>query len=584
MDYDQILIILILIFALIFFLSGIFRYDVVASITLLLSVFFGLVPFKDTFTGFSHSAVITVAAVFVISRAVENTGILSEMSNYLRLRRKHIPKQNLIICSVVIVLSAFINNVAAVALMLPLTLQIARIKNIPRQALLMPLAFSSLMGGLITLIGTPPNIIISNFRKSNIGNSFYFFDFAPVGLGVSIVGIIFIAVVGWRLLPLAKGDGVKKISEKFTVELKVAWNSRLVHKKVSYIMKEFKGRFNLFAIVREGEVIQKNLRYYTVKANDIFIMETDKWTLGQLINEFRFTYLQAQAPESREYFLSEVTILPQSSLCNKSIKELNLLESYGIEIIAISRRNVNLTQPIKEIVLEPGDALLIKSSLEITQDKLDTLNCVIFEEKNIHPFSKRASIQVLTIFGIALVTVIFNLIPADVAFFASAVVLVMTRCISLKETYQSINLPIIVLIGTLIPVGAAMETTGVAKIIAQNLYYYGQVLPIGINLFFLIVVSMLFSNLINNAAIALIFSPIALQIASGWGASPDPFLMAVAVGASCTFLTPIGHQSNILVWGPGNYKFSDYWRMGLPLTILISIVATLLIMLFWPFY
>lgn len=584
MSYDQILFIMLIITALAFFVSGIIRYDLVAAITLLLAVVLGLVPIKESFIGFSHTAVITVGTLFIISRAVENTGVLGEIAYYLRLRRKNIPKQILVLSSAVVSLSAFINNVAAVALMIPVTLKIARIRNIPRRALLMPLSFSSLLGGLITLIGTTPNIIVSDFRKDKLGSSFHFLDFAPVGIGVAIVGLVFIAWIGWRLISLTTDKDNKPLLEKFTFEFRVKSDSPLVNSKMTHLIKEYQDRAELLVVFRDGEVIRKNLKYLTVKTDDLLIVETDKWTSGELTSQYRLVREpQYQKMESMDYFLTEIVLLPQSFLETKPIKDLNLIEAYGIEIIAISRRNATFTESLREITPQTGDVLLVKSDSQLTQERLHALNCIAAGENRIRPFSKKATIKVFGIFFLAIAAVISGFVRTDVAFFTASIAMILTGCLSLDGAYQSINLPILVLIATLIPVGQAMETTGTAKLIAQGFYYYGHALPITMNLFILIAICMLFANFINTAAVALIFSPIALMIASDWSASPDPFLMAVAIGSSCTFITPVGHQANTLVLGPGNYQFSDYWRIGLPLTFILAVTATLLIRLFWPF-
>ncbi|BCA95362.1 permease [Legionella antarctica] len=584
MNYEQLLFIALLLTALVFFVSGYIRYDLVAALTLLLAIIFGLVPIKESFIGFSHSAVITVGTLFIISRAVENTGILDEIAYYLRLRRKNIPKQILVLSSAVASLSAFINNVAAVALMIPVTLKIARIKNIPRRALLMPLSFSSLLGGLITLIGTSPNIIVSDFRKNRLGSSFHFLDFAPVGIGVAIVGVAFIAWAGWRLISLKTDKDNKPFLETFTFEFRIKSNSSLVNKKMAHLLNEYQDRAELLVVLRGGEVLRKNLKYLTVKTDDLLILETDKWTSGELTSQYGLVRgPQHQKMESMDYFLTEIILLPQSFLETKPIKDLNLIETYGIEIIAISRRNATFTKSLGDITPQTGDVLLVKSNSKLIQERLYALNCIAAGENRIRPFSKQATIKVFAIFFLAVAAVISGFVRTDIAFFTASIAMILTGCLSLDGAYRSINLPILVLIATLIPVGQAMETTGTAKLIAQGFYYYGHALPISMNLFILIVICMLFANFINTAAVALIFSPIALMIASDWSASPDPFLMAVAVGSSCTFITPVGHQANTLVLGPGNYQFSDYWRIGLPLTLILSVTATLLIRLFWSF-
>lgn len=585
MDYQQISLITLLAISLILFASGWIRYDLVAALTLIFGVFLGIVPFKKAFLGFSHAAVITVAAVFVISRAVENTGILEELASHLKLRKKVIWKQIGIINITVIVLSAFINNVGAVALMIPVTLKIARIKNIPRSLMLMPLAFSSLLGGLLTLIGTPPNIIISDYRSNFANAPFSFFDFTPVGLGVAISGLLFISFLGWRLIPMGKRKKEKAPHEEFTVELRMMRSSPLIDKRLSKMMRQYAGKFQFLALVREGKVIHENLEQYKIEKNDSFILETDKWSLREMINQYKL-YIEPKQEKTylSDYYLTEIALLPQSAFCRHSIGELKLQEKYGFEIIAVSRRGASITERLSDIVLEPGDSLLIKSKRKISPDQVMEIDCVRIEETRIRPFSLKKTIKVISIFTAALICVVTNLLTVDVAFFSAAVIMLLTKCLSLDSAYKSINMPILILVGTLIPIGEAIDNTGTAKLIAQTIYSYGQALPSWANLFTLIMVCMLLSNLINNAAVALIFAPIALQMAADWGASSDPFLMAVAVGSSCTFLTPIGHQSNALVLGPGNYRFSDYWLMGLPLTLLVGVVATFLIIFVWPLY
>lgn len=583
MDYQQIALLILLFIALILFASGWIRYDLVSALTLTLAVFLGLVPFNKAFSGFSHAAVITVAAVFVISRAVENTGILEELASHLKLRKKIIWKQIAIIGATVIVLSAFINNVGAVALMIPVTLKIARIKNIPRGLMLMPLAFSSLLGGLLTLIGTPPNIIISDYRSNFANAPFSFFDFTPVGLGVAFVGVLFISFLGWRLIPLIKRKKEEAPHEEFTVELRMMTASSLINKRLSKMMREYKEKFQFLALVRDGEVIHENLERYKIEKKDSFILETDKWTLRELMDQYKL-YIEPKQEKTylSDYYLTEIALLPQSDLCRHTIAELKLQEKYGFEIIAVSRRGTSITERLGDITLEAGDSLLIKSKRKITPDQVIEIDCVLIEETRIRPFSLKKTIKVISIFVGALICVVTGLLKVDVAFFAAAVIMLLTKCLSLDNAYKSINMPIIILIGTLIPVGEAIDNTGTAKMIAEAIYTYGQTLPTWANIFILMMVCMLLSNLINNAAVALLFAPIALQMSVDWGASVDPFLMAVAVGSSCTFLTPIGHQSNALVLGPGNYRFSDYWLMGLPLTLLIGVIGTILIMYVWP--
>lgn len=581
------MLLILLAIAVIIFILRIVRYDLTSVIILVSGVFLGVIPVGKMFTGFSNSAFITVAAIFIISRAIEETGILERFADKIRLRRLVCWKQIGLICLVELIISSLINSVAAAALMIPIALKIARIKNISSRILLMPLAFSALLGGLVTLIGTPSNLIISDYRMHYAKGAFTFFDFTPVGLTTALVGIAFMVFLGWRLIPALKSEETtpKGRQEKFTVELKIKGPSFLIDKKIAHVMQEFEGKFQLLALVRDEEVIQENLNYYTFKNNDAIILETDKWMLHELIRNYKFELEPGNIKSTgSEHFLTEIVLLPQSSLCDEKISAIDLKNNYGFEIVAVSRGETTLTQRLGEIKLTAGDALLIKSNVQVSQDQLDSLHCLILEESIVKVFSFKTTLKVLAIFGIALVGVISGLIRADIAFFAASIAMILLGCLTLEKAYLSLELPILVLIAAMIPVGEAMQTSGTASLIAQAIYTYGQVFPIGVNLFILIWASILISNFINNTAVALIFAPIALQIASHWHASPDPFLMGVAVGVSCVFLTPIGHPANTIIMTPGNFRFSEYWQMGLPLTFLVSIAATVLIMIFWPFH
>lgn len=586
MSYENVLFFILLLIAIITFISGKLRYDLVGILLLLVSTFLGLVPYKMMFSGFSHSAVITIASIFVISSAVENTGIMDLLADNLKLRKKNIWKQIAVICLVVMVLSAFINNVGAVALMMPVTLKIAQSKNISRRLILMPLSFSSLLGGLTTLIGTPPNIIVSDYRNFAGLGSFSFFAFTPVGLITALAGISFIVFLGWRLIPTNKLKRVKKTRyELFTIELIAKEGSSLIGKKIARMLNEYADKLQLVALVRDDKFIKENLEYYTIKTNDSFIIATDKWTARDLANQFRLSIVTAhKKPFKIEHYLTEIVVIPQSEFQNKTVADVNLEHADQIEIIAISRRGVTLVEKIQNVTLQIGDVLLIKSDQQFTQAKADLYNCLVIETTYLNSFSLINTIKVFTLFSLAIIAVISNLLRVDLAFFSAAIMMLLTGCINLTSAYRSINGPILILVGSLIPIGQAMLNTGTAKFIANGFFLYGHNFPIWISIFTLIVICMLMANVIHTAAVALLFAPIALQIAVNWSASPNPFLMAVAIGASSTFISPIGHQCNLLILGPGNYRFTDFWRMGLPLSVIISIVATIFIMIVWPAY
>ncbi len=584
MDIEQASLLLILATALLFFIIGRPRYDLVSFIALILACFTGVVPLERAFTGFAHPAVITVIAILIISAAVEETGILENLAYQLKLSRKVIWKQVGILCLLVCLISSIINNVGAVAMLIPVSLKVARIQNIPRSLLLMPLAFSSLLGGLITLIGTPPNLIISQYRYFYRLQSFQFFDFTPVGLVVALAGVLFISFFGWKLIPIRRKKE-ETPHENFTVELKIPANSPLILQKGATISHYQGDRVELDAIIREEEFHTENLEYFTFKKDDILILETDKWTLRDLINEYGLNVISKKVIEAEtSYSLSEITLLPNNEMVNRKVSEINDDDAFPFIILAVSRSGVKLAQDVREISLLPGDVLLIKSTEKMTRDKARRFNALLIEETWVPGVDKRQVAKVFFLFGCAILSVIAGVLKADIAFMSAVILMILTNCISLEKAYASIQWPIVVLLGTLIPVGEAMETTGLAKSVSVGIYQLTVFFPLWVSLFFLILSSMLLSNIMNNAAVAVVFAPIAATFASFWQASIDPFLMGVAVGSSCTFLTPIGHQSNALIYGPGRYRFTDFWMLGAPLSAIVSIVATAMITFVWPFF
>jgi len=587
MDYQQFSLLSLLTLALAFFIRGRPRYDLVSFVTLLLASLLGIVPFEKSFTGFSHAAVITVIAIFIISAAVEKTGLLENLAYKLKLQHKVVWKQIGILCVLVCLISSLINNVGAVALLIPVTLKVARIKNIPRGLLLMPLAFSSLLGGLVTLIGTPPNLIISQYRYYYRLEHFHFFDFTPVGLIVALFGILFISLIGWRLIPVRRKHDheVEGKHEIFRIELKVPKSSSLLNKKGAEISHYGGEKIQFHTLIREEEFNTENLEYFSIKADDVLILETDKWTLRDLVQEYDLKILSKKEIESEvSYSISEITLLPHSEMIGQKVSKINDSDFFPFIILAVSRSGEKLAERVQDIKLQPGDVLLIKSRKKMTREHARNYDSLLIEETWIPALDKKQVTKVVTLFGAGILSVIFGILRTDIAFMTVAIMMILTKCLSLENAYKSIQWPIVVLLGTLIPVGEAMETTGLAKKISVEMYELTKFFPMWVSLYFLIVTSMLLSNLMNNAAVAVVFAPIAATFASFLEASIDPFLMGIAVGASTPFLTPIGHQSNALVFGPGKYRFSDYWRMGLPLTLIVSVIATIVITFVWPFF
>ncbi len=579
-----------LLLTLILFVTGRLRYDVVALLALLTVVITGLVPVEQAFSGFSNPAVITVAAVLVLSKGLQNSGLVEVIGQALVRIQGGVTVQLLALTAIVAVLSAFMNNVGALALLLPVALQISARKNIPASSMLMPLAFASLLGGMTTLIGTPPNIIASSFREQSSGSPFLMFDFSLVGVGVAVVGILYIALVGWRLIPLRrnKTSGEQPFEiEKYVTEVRVPGESSIVDRRLREINPLLKTQINIIGLVRGTERRLEPSSMTKVRADDILIVSADANNLKNLLAKAGVELVGSKEIarsdlESEEVRLVETVIAPNSIMVGGTARSLDLRAQYGVNLLAIARQGTYLWTRLDKIRFRTGDVLLLQSHVETLKEVLAALGCLPLAERDIRFSATRPIFLSLVIFLAALSLSALGVFPAQIAFVAAAVAMVVTRLLTLKDAYQAIDWPIIILLGAMIPVGGALESTGAAQLLANLLLQNGSALPGSVALILVLVATMFLSDVVNNAAAVVLMAPVAIGIANGLGASVDPFIMAVAIGASCAFLTPIGHQSNTLVMGPAGYKFGDYWRMGLLLEVIVAAVAIPLILFFWP--
>jgi di/tricarboxylate transporter len=590
MSIEQLIIFATLLLTLALFIAGRWRYDIVALLALLIVTLTGLIPAGRAFIGFSNPAVITVAAVLVLSRGLQNSGIVERIGELLGRLKGGITLQLLALTAITALLSAFMNNVGALALLLPVVLGLARKKNLPASALLMPLAFASLLGGMTTLIGTPPNIIISSFREQTGVEPFRMFDFSPVGVGVTVAGLLFISLIGWRLIPTRRGkstyDGLFEI-EKYITEIRVCEDSHLNGKRLYEIRKFVDTPVTIIGMVRNGERRMAPSPQMKFRAQDILIVSADTESLESLIAKARLELVGSEkieigALESDDITLMETVIMPNSIMVGGSAFSLDLRKRYGVNLLAIARQGTRMQTRMDRIVFQLGDVLLLQGHIETAKETLATLGCLPLAGRSLRIGKSLQIVEALTIFALALGADAFGLIPVQIAFTAAVVVMVIMKLVSLKEAYESINWPIIILLGAMIPVGEALEATGGAALIANGLLHISSQLPSAVTLIIILVGTMFLSDLVNNAAAVVLMAPIGISVAQGMGVAVDPFLMAIGIGASCAFLTPIGHQSNTLVMGPGGYKFGDYWRMGLVLEIIVAAVSIPLILVFWP--
>lgn len=580
-----------LILTLALFITGRWRYDVVALIALLIVSITGLIPVERVFSGFSNPAVITVAAVLVLSKGLQNSGVVDLIGQKLFQIKGGIVIQLAILTTFVALLSAFMNNVGALALMLPLVLELARKKNISPSYLLMPLAFASLLGGMTTLIGTPPNIIASAFREQATGQPFRMFDFLPVGGAVALAGLLFIVFLGWRLIPLRASKG--KNQELFEInnyitEVRIPEGSKLSNKAIREIRDFTATETVIVGIIRGSERRMEPSPLTRLRTGDILIISADAEQIKKLVQLSGVELVGSKEIirndlESDDVTLAEAVVAPNSAMLGATARSLNLRADYGVNLLAVSRQGSRIRKRLDHIKFQVGDVLLLQSHVTTLKETIENLGCLPLAARSLKIDQPRKVYPMLAIFITALLISALGWVPVQVAFVAAVVLTVITRIVSLKEAYDSIDWPIIILLGAMIPAGEALERTGGAQLIANGVLRISDQLPPVVSLAILLVVTMFLSDLVNNAAAIVLMAPIGISIARGLGVSVDPYLIAIAIGASCAFLTPIGHQSNTLVMGPGGYRFGDYWRMGLLLELIVVLVSLPLILVFWPF-
>ncbi len=583
----QILISIILGGALLLFLWGRWRHDVVAFLALIVAVGFGVVEIDEAFSGFSHPAVITVATVLVISRALQLSGVID-------IAAKHIagiadnPLAYLTLLTIVgAVLSAFMNNVGALALMMPLAMRTARS---PSQ-ILMPLSFGTILGGMMTEIGTPPNIIIAAYREEASGQAFGLFDFSPVGVPLAFVGLAFLVVFGWRLIPKGRRGG-KTLGEiregaKYITEAQVDKGARAIGKTIRQLERMVDNEAMVIGVIRHGFRRLGRVRDITLEENDIVILRTQSTAFHKILEDADMSLIGDSKADEDTQPLDDITLLefvvmPGARIDWRSARELKLSSRYGVNMLAVARQGETIEQRLGHIQLRAGDVLLMQGDKETLQETMSMLGCIPLAERGLQPIRRRKRFLPFVIFAAAIAATSLGLMPVQISFSAAVIALVLFELISPREIYDSIDWPVIVLLGSFIPLGAALESTGVTDVLAQWVVgVSGHVSVWGI-LTMVMILTMALTNLINNAATAVMMAPIAVQIATQINVNSDPFLMATAIAASSAFLTPIGHQNNVLVMGPGGYRFGDYWRMGLPLQILIVALGVPLILLVWP--
>ncbi|AUQ99595.1 SLC13 family permease [Phaeobacter inhibens] len=590
MTFDQI--VLFALFAAVFglLLWGRYRYDIVAFSALMVAVVLGVVPANDAFAGFGHPATLVVALVLVVSAGLVRSGAVFLITRTLVDSSRSLGAHITLMGGIGAVLSAFMNNVAALALLMPVDIQTARKAGRTPGMSLMPLSFATILGGMATLIGTPPNIIIASIRAETLGEPFGMFDFAPVGGIAALAGLLFVALIGWRLIPLrqnAAGASEAQLSQ-YIAELTVPEGSDMIGQRLGEFDKEAeKADVAILGLIRDGKRLYGRAAGQMLRAGDALVLEATP----EALDEFRTAASLDFADAARQEKLGaagdglelvEVVVPETARIKGRSAQALGLAWRQNTVLMGLARQGRRLTRHIRQEQIEAGDILLLLCPRDRGADVTEWLGCLPLAERGLSVTANDKTWLAIGLFAGAVLAASLGIIYLPIALGLVVVAYVLTKILPLAELYDHIEWPVVVLLGSMIPLGAALDSAGGTALIAESLLTLTAGMPAWAILTVLMVVTMTLSDVLNNTATAIVAAPVGIQMATSLGVSPDPFLMAVAVAASAAFLTPIGHKNNTLVLGPGGYHFGDYWRIGLPLEVLIIAISIPSILLFWP--
>ena len=588
---DQNILFILLFFVFALLIWGRWRYDLVAFSALLCAAALGVIPMGEVFSGFGHPAVVIVALVLIVSRGLSNSGAIELLSRYLIDGSRKLSTHISIMSGFAAVLSAIMNNVAALALLMPLDMQAAnKAKRSPALSL-MPLSFASILGGMITLIGTPPNIVIAEYRNSVLGEPYRMFDFAPVGLAVAIIGVAYVALVGWRLIPVARGkqDSAGELFQlnDYLAELKVPESSSAIGQKVRELDDiAAEHEVEVIGLVRRGARQPGMARLVEIRKNDVLVLSAKPEGIEAIVGALGLQYAGKKVEESlfksNDTSLLEVVVPEGARIEGRSARSLRLMYRHGVTLLGVSRQGKRFTNRVQELEIKAGDILLLLGNNEQLEDIANWLGCLPLAERGLQVTQRKKAGLAVSIFAVAVLLASFGILYLPVALGIAVVLMILTGIIPLRQVYQSVEWSVIVLLGSMIPIGVALESSGGTAMIASGIVNAASSLSPAAVMVVLMIVTMTLSDVMNNVATAVIAAPIGVNIANTLGVNPDPFLMCVAVAASCAFLTPIGHKNNTLILGPGGYRFGDYWRMGLPLEILVIVIGAPMILWVWP--
>ena len=591
MTKDQIILFTLLGFVFVFLVWGRWRYDIVAFCALLVALIAGVVPSEQAFAGFGHPATVIIALVLIVSRGLSNSGAVELVARYVVDSSRSVSAHIGILAGVGAALSAVMNNVGALALLMPVDIQAAANAKRSPALTLMPLSFATILGGMVTLIGTPPNIIIASFRGEALGEPYHMFDFAPVGGVCAVVGVLFVMLIGWRLIPAdrTRHDSGKELFDlqDYIAEVYVPEGSPVIGKRVRELDEDAEEADGaIVGLVRRGARLPGLARRTVIEPGDILVIKAGPEAIEKLVGKLALEYHrpggEKRTFENTDLGLVEVVVAEGARIENRSALSLKLLYRHGVTLLGVSRQGRKFRDRVRKLEIRAGDVLLLLGPSERLPEFANWLGCLPLAERGLQLIQRDKAWLAVGTFALAIVLASLGVLSLPVALALVAVFMVLSGIVPLRQLYDSIEWPVIVLLGSMIPIGGALEASGGTSLIAGGIVGLSQGYSATVVLVLLMVITMTLSDVMNNTATAVIAAPIAIEIAARLNVNPDPFLMAVAVAASAAFLTPIGHKNNTLIMGPGGYRFGDYWRMGLPLEVLIIAVGIPTILWAWP--
>jgi len=568
--------------------AGRWRYDMIGLAGLLALAAAGILSPAEAVAGFGHPAVVTVAAVLVVGEALQASRAVDLVAGLLdRVRRPWLRVPALV--GTVTAISGFMNDTGALAAMMPAVVRTARRLKLPASRLLMPVAYGSLLGGMITLIGTPANIIIASLRAEAVGRPFALFDYTWVGLPVALAGALFLGLVGWRLAPAREAAGDRADSfdiRDYVTEVRVTPSSPLAGRPLAYAGTLAEAEVTVIGLVRDGQVQPMPAPYQEIRPGDLLVITADSQQLTRFVDQAGVELVPQKDVEQTlrggPVDLAEVVVGPGSGVVDQTVRDLNLRQRFGVNLLAVSRLGARPAARVASIRFQPGDVLLLQGRPEALRQVVRRFDLLPLPDRGVRLGTAAPAALTLGVLVGAVAAIVAGILPFEIAFLAAALLMVALGVVSPRRAYAAVDWPVLVLIGSMLPYGTALEASGGAA-------YLGRLLSEAaagaggwqaVALFF--AATTLLTNLIGAKPAAVLAGSVAIHTAAGMEVAPDPLLMAVAVAASSAFLTPVGHQVNVIVMGPGGYRFADYLRVGLPLTLLTGLMAVPLLLHFWP--